>query len=75
MQQPQTAPHRAQAQLKEATAPKLKAAVPNINDDMLAAMKKSPMRVFDPQIVQDPLVYRLTEVRCEMCVCSDVARL
>ena len=49
--------------------------MPNIDDDMLAAMKKSPMRVFDPQIVQDPLVYRLTEVRCEICVCSDVARL
>ena len=62
MQQPQTAPHCAQAQLKEATAPKLKAAVPAIDDEMLTAMKKSPMRTYDPQIAQDPLVYRLTEV-------------
>ena len=49
--------------------------MPNIDDDMLAAMKKSPMRVFDPQIVQDPLVYRLTEVRCEKCVCYVVRLL
>ena len=69
VRQPQTAPHRAQAHLKEDTAPKLKAAVPAISDEMLAAMKKSPMRTYDPQIVQDPLVYRLTEVRCARCIC------
>ena len=64
MLQLQGEPSCAQAQLKKATAPKLKAAVPAIDDDMLTAMKKSPMRVYDPQIVQDPLVYRLTEVCC-----------
>ena len=49
--------------------------MPGIDDDMLAIMKKSPMRVFDPQIAQDPLVYRLTEVCCDMCICCKVVRL
>lgn len=51
-----------QAQLKEGTAKKLRAAVPTLDDDMLAAMKKAPMRMYDPHIIQEPMVYRLTEV-------------
>ncbi len=54
---------RAQAQLKEGTAEKLRAAVPALPDSSLAAMKRAPLRQYDPLIVQDPLVYRLTEVR------------
>ncbi|KAK9827998.1 hypothetical protein WJX81_007030 [Elliptochloris bilobata] len=50
-----------QAQLKEATAPKLKAAVPGLDYVTLAAMKKAPIRMYDPQIIQDPLVYRINE--------------
>ena len=54
---------RLQAQLKEGTAEKLRAAVPALPDASLAAMKRAPLRQYDPLIVQDPLVYRLTEVR------------
>jgi cyanate lyase len=37
--------------------------VPALPDASLAAMKRAPLRQYDPLIVQDPLVYRLTEVR------------
>ena len=51
-----------QAELKEATAPLLQKAVPGLTDDLIARMKVSPLRQFDPQLIQDPLVYRLYEV-------------
>ena len=48
-----------QAQLKPATAPKLKAALPSIADDDLKAMQDLfPMRGFDERILQEPNVYR-----------------
>ena len=51
-----------QAQLKPTTAPKLKAALPTINDDDLAAMVAHfPMRGFDEKILQEPNVYRTYE--------------
>lgn len=50
-----------QAELKEATAPLLQKAVPGLTDDLIARMKVSPLRQFDPQLIQDPLVYRLYE--------------
>ena len=51
-----------QAELKEGTAPLLQKAVPGLTDDLVAQMKVSPLRQFDPQLIQDPLVYRLYEV-------------
>ncbi len=51
-----------QAELKEATAPLLQKAVPGLTDDLIARMKVSPLRQFDPQLIQEPLVYRLYEV-------------
>jgi cyanate lyase len=51
-----------QAELKEATALLLQKAVPGLTDDLVARMKVSPLRQFDPQLIQEPLVYRLYEV-------------
>lgn len=50
-----------QAQLKPATAERLKKIVPTISEDDLKLMQKCPMRSFDPAIMQEPLVYRLVE--------------
>ncbi|CAK0737267.1 hypothetical protein CVIRNUC_000883 [Coccomyxa viridis] len=50
-----------QAELKEGTAPLLQKAVPGLTNDLVAQMKVSPLRQFDPQLIQDPLVYRLYE--------------
>ena len=47
-----------QAQLKPATAEKLKKAVPGLSDEILAEMKKCPGRCFKGDLIQDPLVYR-----------------
>lgn len=49
---------RRQAHLKPETASALKAAVPALSDDLLAAMQEIPMRSFDPTVVQDPTIYR-----------------
>mmetsp|Transcript_17584 Transcript_17584/g.24162 ORF Transcript_17584/g.24162 Transcript_17584/m.24162 type:complete len:204 (-) Transcript_17584:1426-2037(-) len=51
-----------QAQLKPATAVKLKAAVPQIADADIQNMMKIPMRSFDPAIIQEPFIYRLVEL-------------
>lgn len=53
----------AQAQLKAGTEPKLRAAVPALTDAQVAAMRRCPMRSFDPAITQEPHIYRLTEAR------------
>jgi cyanate lyase len=50
-----------QAQLKPATAEKLKALVPTISDADLKIMQRVPMRSFDPDIMQEPFIYRLVE--------------
>jgi cyanate lyase len=50
-----------QAQLKAGTADALRAAVPGLTDDHLDAMKRCPMRSYDPAIVQEPHIYRTTE--------------
>ncbi|KAF6145552.1 hypothetical protein GIB67_037585 [Kingdonia uniflora] len=52
---------RRQAQLKPETAPKLRESLPGILDDLLEEMMKPPMRSFDPNIIQDPTIYRLNE--------------
>lgn len=51
-----------QAELKAATAPALQKAVPGLTDELVDQMKVAPLRQFDPQLIQDPLVYRLYEV-------------
>ena len=51
-----------QTELKAETAAALQAAVQGLTDDMIEEMKVSPLRQFEPTIVQDPLVYRLYEV-------------
>ncbi|KAJ4834133.1 hypothetical protein Tsubulata_012624 [Turnera subulata] len=52
---------RRQAQLKPETAPKLRAALPRLTDDLLHEMMKPPLRSFDPNLIQEPAVYRLHE--------------
>lgn len=49
---------RRQAQLKPDTAPKLRAALPALSDDLLHEMMTSPLRSYDPNLIQDPTVYR-----------------
>jgi cyanate lyase len=51
-----------QTELKPATASALQAAVPGLTDELLEEMKVSPLRQFDPSIIQEPTVYRLYEV-------------
>jgi len=53
---------RAQAQLKPETEGKLKALVPGLTEDLLMEMRKCPMRSFDPAVLQEPHIYRMTEV-------------
>ncbi|KAI6693615.1 hypothetical protein NL676_021325 [Syzygium grande] len=50
-----------QAQLKPDTAPKLRAALPDLPEDLLHEMMKPPMRSYDPSLIQEPTVYRLNE--------------
>ena len=52
-----------QTELKPETAKALQNAVPSLTDDMIKEMMVSPLRQYDPTIVQEPLVYRLHEVR------------
>ncbi|KAG0607319.1 hypothetical protein M758_8G019300 [Ceratodon purpureus] len=52
---------RRQQHLKPQSAKKLKAAVPGLSDDLLAAMQEIPLRSYDPTIIQDPTIYRLNE--------------
>lgn len=49
---------RRQQHLKPQAAKKLKAAVPGLSDDLLAAMQEIPLRSYDPTIIQDPTIYR-----------------
>lgn len=49
---------RRQAHLKPQTAKALKAAVPTLSDDLIAAMQEIPLRSYDPAILQDPTIYR-----------------
>ncbi|XP_028785179.1 cyanate hydratase [Neltuma alba] len=52
---------RRQAQLKPETAPKLRAALPDLPEDLVHEMMKPPMRSFDPNLIQEPTIYRLNE--------------
>jgi len=50
-----------QAQLKPGTVDVLKNAVPSLTDDLLDWMQMAPSRRFDPELIQDPTVYRFYE--------------
>ncbi|XP_002532879.2 cyanate hydratase [Ricinus communis] len=52
---------RRQAQLKPDTALKLRAALPELSDELLGEMMRPPMRSYDPNLIQEPSVYRLNE--------------
>lgn len=49
---------RRQAQLKPDTVPKLREALPSLTDDLIDAMKSPPWRSYDPNLIQEPTVYR-----------------
>ena len=53
---------RAQAQLKKETAPKLKKLVPGLSKRLIQEKQKCPMRSFDPNVLQEPHIFRMTEV-------------
>jgi len=53
---------RRQAQLKKSTEDKLVKLVPTLTEELLREMRKAPLRSFDPAILQEPHVYRMTEV-------------
>jgi cyanate lyase len=52
---------RGQAQLKPATRARLAELMPQLGDELLNEMGRAPMRTYDPQIAQEPLIYRLIE--------------
>jgi cyanate lyase len=52
----------AQAQLKEDAVSKLTKLVPGLDKELLSEMRKCPMRSYDPAIIQEPNIYRMTEV-------------
>ncbi|KAJ4955166.1 hypothetical protein NE237_011949 [Protea cynaroides] len=52
---------RRQAQLKPATSLKLRAALPDLTDDLIQEMMAPPMRSYDPAIINEPTIYRLNE--------------
>ena len=52
----------AQAQLKPESEAKLVQLVPGLSEDLVAEMRKCPMRSYDPTIIQEPNIYRMTEV-------------
>lgn len=53
---------RRQAQPKKETEGKLVKLVPGMTEDLLREMRKAPVRSYDPSILQEPHVYRMTEV-------------
>jgi cyanate lyase len=57
-----------QAQLHPRSVHKFREAVPGISEEDLRSMQRCPMRSFDPQILQDPLVYRLQEAGSIPCM-------
>lgn len=52
---------RRQAQLKPETAAKLCAALPDLPEELLHEMMAPPMRSYNPNLIQEPTVYRLNE--------------
>ncbi|XP_010488416.1 PREDICTED: cyanate hydratase-like [Camelina sativa] len=53
---------RRQAQLKPDTVlQKLKEALPSLTDDLIGDMMSPPWRSYDPNLIQEPTIYRLNE--------------
>ncbi|XP_051130328.1 cyanate hydratase [Andrographis paniculata] len=50
-----------QAQLKQDAVPLLRAALPGLTDELLHEMMQAPLRSYDPNLIQEPTVYRLNE--------------
>jgi cyanate lyase len=48
--------------LKENVVSKMSELVPELNDELLSEMRNCPMRSYDPSIIQEPNIYRMTEV-------------
>lgn len=38
--------------------------MPGLTEDLLKEMRKCPIRSFDPAVIQEPHIYRMTEVCC-----------
>lgn len=49
--------HR-QAPLKPTAAEALRKAVPALTDELIDRMQEIPLRTYDPNILQDPTIYR-----------------
>ena len=47
-----------QAQLKDTREELLRKACPALTDELISAMKRSPMRSYDPSILKEPHIYR-----------------
>ncbi|KAK6914131.1 Cyanate lyase, C-terminal, partial [Dillenia turbinata] len=43
------------------TLPKLKESLPQLSEDLLEEMIKPPLRSYDPNLIQEPVIYRLNE--------------
>ncbi|KAK2985198.1 hypothetical protein RJ640_010487 [Escallonia rubra] len=50
-----------QARLSPEAAPKLRAALPGLPEDLVHEMMEPPRRSYDPLLIQDPAIYRLNE--------------
>lgn len=50
-----------QAQLKAGREELLRKACPALTDELISAMKRSPMRSYDSSILKEPHIYRMTE--------------
>ncbi|XP_058202057.1 cyanate hydratase isoform X1 [Rhododendron vialii] len=50
-----------QAQLSPDSAPKLRSALPQLPEELLQEMMQPPCRSYDPNLIQEPTVYRLNE--------------
>ena len=48
--------------MKENAVSKLSSLVPGLNDELIGEMRNCPMRSYDPSIIQEPNIYRMTEV-------------
>jgi cyanate lyase len=53
---------RRQAQLKDNSVAAVKAAVPGLTDDLIEEMKRPAFRYYDERVIQEPHIYRMTEV-------------
>lgn len=49
---------RRQAQLKPDTVPKLREALPALTNELISEMMSPPWRSYDPNLIQEPTVYR-----------------